>query len=260
MNPNGNIMTTAQDQSQILRPLFYREKIVTLEALKKALGTTAKMTVFRKLKTLAYRASYSHAGKYYTLDEIAKYDQHGIWCYRQVYFSKHGTLLNTADTFVCASETGLFANELQKLLNVRVQNALLQLVVSGRIHREELAPGYLYLSPQNWELQLALRKKMLEAAATAHIQPQEMAFDKPEIKRCLDTFLTTLNEKQRRLYAGFESMKLGRGGDTILSRVTGINVKTIARGRHELLSHQITVERVRQMGGGRPRVEKKAPS
>jgi hypothetical protein len=230
---------------------------VTLEALKKALGTTAKMTAFRKLKTLAYRASYSHAGKYYTLDEIAKYDQHGIWCYRQVYFSKHGTLLNTAEAFVRASETGLFADELQKLLNVRVQNTLLQLVVSDRLRREELARGYLYLSPQNGELQLALRKKMLEAAATA---PQEIAFDNPEIKRCLDTFLTTLNEKQRRLYAGFESMKLGRGGDVILSRVTGMNVKTIARGRHELLSHQITVERVRQMGGGRPRLEKKAPS
>jgi hypothetical protein len=102
-----------------------------------------------------------------------------------------------------------------------------------------------------------MRKTMLAAAAAAHAQRQETVFDDPDIQRGLNAFLTTLNEKQRRLYVGFESMKLGHGGDVILSRVTGMNVKTIARGRRELLSHNITLERVRQVGGGRPRLEKK---
>ncbi|HPG30463.1 MAG TPA: hypothetical protein PLQ81_06720 [bacterium] len=38
-----------------------------------------KMTIFRKLKELSYITSYSHAGKYYTLNEIAKYNENGIW-------------------------------------------------------------------------------------------------------------------------------------------------------------------------------------
>src|SRR5207249_10033445 len=39
-----------------------------------ALGTSATMTVFRKLKALGYRTSYSHRGKYYTLSGILRFD------------------------------------------------------------------------------------------------------------------------------------------------------------------------------------------
>jgi hypothetical protein len=246
-------MRTVQYHSQTLEALFDKEKVLTLEAMKKALGTTAKMTVFRKLKTLSYRASYSHAGKYYTLDEIAEYDQHGLWNYRQVGFSQYGSLLNTVKALVCASKAGYFAHELEELVQVRVHAPLLKLTASGHLRRESLAPGYLYLSPQTWKLQLKTRKQMLEVIA---------AGDEPsaDIQQALRTFLATLNEKQRRLYAGFESMKFGHGGDVLVSRQTGMNVKTIARGRRELASQQITVDRVRQVGGGAKALEKKAPS
>lgn len=255
---NGNIMRTVAYQPQTLEALFHRERIATLDAMKKALGTTVKMTVFRKLKSLAYRASYSHAGKYYTLDEIAKYDEHGLWNYHQIYFSQYGSLLNTVEALVCASEAGYFASELEALVHVRVQSPLLTLTSSGHLRRENLGRGYLYLSPLNWKPQLQTQKQRLEIAAERQLS--EPAFESPEIQKALRTFLATLNEKQRRLYAGFESMKLGHGGDVIVSRLTEMNVKTIARGRQELTSQQITVDRVRQAGGGRHRLEKKAPS
>jgi len=51
-------------------------------------------------------------------------------------------------------------------------------------------------------------------------------------------------------------MKLGRGGDLILSRITGMNVKTIARGRKELLAHDISPDRIRREGAGRPAIKK----
>jgi hypothetical protein len=54
-------------------------------------------------------------------------------------------------------------------------------------------------------------------------------------------------------------MKLGHGGDIIIARQIDMNVKTIARGRRELASQQITVDRVRQVGGGAKALEKKAP-
>jgi hypothetical protein len=243
-------MRTAQYHTQTLETLFGREKVLTLDAMKQALGTTAKMTVFRKLRALSYRASYSHAGKYYTLDEIAEYDRHGLWNYRRIYFSKHGSLLNTIEALVCTSKSGYFAHELQELLQVRVHAPLLKLTASGHLRRENLAPGYLYLCPQTWKSQLKRRKQMLKAAASGDQPPAD-------IQRALGVFLATLNEKQRRLYAGFESMKLGRGGDVLISQQTGMNVKTIARGRRELASQKITVDRVRQVGGGAKALEKK---
>jgi len=72
----------------------------------------------------------------------------------------------------------------------------------------------------------------------------------------LKTFLSVLNEKQRRLYLGLESIKLGRGGDVRMSSVAGVDVKTIARGRRELLSKQIEIDRIRRRGAGRPPLKK----
>jgi hypothetical protein len=246
-------MRTVQYHPRILEALFDKEKVLTLDAMKQALGTTAKMTVFRKLKGLAYRASYSHAGKFYTLDEIAKYDQHGLWNYRHVWFSKHGSLLNTVEALVCASEAGYFAHELEELLHVRVHAPLLHLTACDRLHRESLAPGYLYLAPQGWRTQLRRRKQMLETLAAGDASSADL-------QQALRTFLATLNEKQRRLYAGFESMKVGRGGDATIARQIGMNVKTIARGRRELASREITLDRIRRAGGGAKALEKKAQS
>jgi len=53
--------------------------------------------------------------------------------------------------------------------------------------------------------------------------------------------------------------RVGYGGDRLLSQITGLDEKTIRRGRDELaasLADQPT-EGVRQPGGGAPRIEKK---
>ena len=250
-------MRMTKYSSETLEALLDREKVVSLEALKRALGTTSRMTVFRKLKSLSYRASYSHTGKFYALDSIANYDRHGLWAFRQVCFSKYGSLLNTAEALVCASPQGYLAHELQSLVHVRVQTPLLKLVCEGRLRREAIAGGYVYLSFENGDSQLKARQEQQSAGISTTDAWWSTAFEVPEIRESLVSFLNILNEKQRRLYVGFESMRLGRGGDTVLSRLSGMNVKTIARGRRELASQKITPERVRQVGGGRHSLEKK---
>ena len=57
----------------VLRSSFQRKHIATLQELKQALQTTSTMTVFRRLKALGYRTSYSHRGKYYTLLHIPQF-------------------------------------------------------------------------------------------------------------------------------------------------------------------------------------------
>ena len=68
-----------------LRQLFRVHSILTLDELKSALGTQVAMTVFRKLRPLAYLSSYSHRGKYYTLNEIARFDQFGLWSHHLLF-------------------------------------------------------------------------------------------------------------------------------------------------------------------------------
>ena len=50
----------------------------------------------------------------------------------------------------------------------------------------------------------------------------------------MNLFLSRLDEQQRRWYVAVESARLGYGGDRALSRITGMNVETIRRGRREL--------------------------
>lgn len=70
-------------------------------------------------------------------------------------------------------------------------------------------------------------------------------------------FFNTLDERQRRLFAGLESARLGHGGDALMARALQLDPATVSRGRHELLSGEIIQGRVRKPGGGRKRVEKK---
>ncbi len=77
----------------------------------------------------------------------------------------------------------------------------------------------------------------------------------------MNLLMSRLDEQQRRWYAAVESAKLGHGGDRHLSRITGLNVDTIRRGREELADSlkDRPADRVRLPGGGRPAVEKKVP-
>jgi hypothetical protein len=71
--------------------------------------------------------------------------------------------------------------------------------------------------------------------------------------------LSRLDEQPRRWYVAVESTRLGTGGDRWLAQITGLDEKTIQRGRQELADSlaQRPEQRVRLPGAGRPRAEKK---
>src|SRR5262245_29939368 len=132
----------AEDLIRLLRS----HKIATMSELKAALGTQADATVFRKLDSLAYRTSYSHRGRYYTLDEVVRFDEVGLWSFRSVWFSQFGTLLATVEALVGASEAGYDAAELEGVVHVECKAARLELVRAERLDRQLLGRRYVYLS------------------------------------------------------------------------------------------------------------------
>ena len=109
-------MRTPSFLSDHLREFLRVKKIATLPELKQALGTTVNITVFRKLKELSYRSSYSHRGRYYTLGEIPQFDPQGLWSFQAVWFSRWGNLVTTLEALLNAAPQGYFARELQQLL------------------------------------------------------------------------------------------------------------------------------------------------
>lgn len=237
-----------------LEEAFGRHRVLTLPALRRTLGSPTKMTVFRKLRQLDYRASYSHAGRYYTLTQLGAWDADGLWVYHGIRFSRHGTLLETLQYLIDAAPAGGSAQELETRLGVRVRNALAQLHRQGQVARQQVAGAFVYVSRSGGQGQLQRRQRA--AAERLAAASGAAAFDAPQVADRLPLFLALLNEKQRRLYAGFEALKLGRGGDAQIARVTGLNIKTVARGRQELLAGDLSGERIRAAGAGRPALKK----
>jgi hypothetical protein len=80
-----------------------------------------------------------------------------------------------------------------------------------------------------------------------------------EYHRHMNLLLSRLDEQQRRWYLAVESERFGYGADRILFEITGVDEKTIRRGRRELAASLVDrpVDRVRLPGGGRPRTKKK---
>lgn len=245
---------------EALIALLRQEKIATMDDLKDALGTGADATVFRKLAELEYRTSYSHRGRYYTLDEIARFDELGLWSFRQVWFSRFGTLVSTVEALVASAEAGYSAAELEAVVNVEAKAALLKLVRSGRLTREQVAGRYVYLSPQ-----AATRRAQLQARSIYDAEASRLSLGPglrvlpDELKAAIVLFYSFLDERQRRLYAGLEAMKVGHGGDAQVAELLGIDPGTVARGRRELMSGEVEPGRVRRAGGGRPSAKKAPP-
>lgn len=242
--------------SDHVREFLRRKKIATLPELKQVLGTTVDTTVFRQLKELSYRSSYSHRGRYYTLAEIPQFDPHGLWSFQTVCFSRWGNLVTTVESLVHDAPQGYFAQELRQILQVEVKDTLLQLVEQHRLARQQVSGLFLYCS-QDAALrrrQVLTRRALSEipGSASAQVSPEEL-------KASLVLFVSLLDEQQRRLYAGLESLKFGHGGDQKLAELLELDPQTVARGRKQLLGQQVEWERVRKPGGGRKPVEKKRP-
>jgi len=132
--------------ADILKCLLLKAKVATLQELKKALKTPVDMTVLRKLAMLSYQTSYSHSGKFYTLTEIPKFDESGLWSYKNIYFSEHNTLIETIRVFVTDSVEGYSRNELEKILHVKIQEQLYQLYKNNLICRERINKHYIYFA------------------------------------------------------------------------------------------------------------------
>jgi hypothetical protein len=243
-----------------VRQFLRRNRIATLPQLKQVLGTDADITVFRKLKGLSYHTSYSHRGRFYTLAEVADFDNNGLWAFDSVRFSRYGTLLNTAETFVNQAPAGYFAAELEQLLHVPVKEPLLHLVRQDRISRQEVSHLYLYCASdsQQQQQQLLARQTRLEQPAVADSMAARQETS-DELRAAIILFCSSLDEQQRRLYAGLESLKLGRGGDHRIAEFLHLDPHTVAKGRRQLMAQDVAVDRIRKLGGGRKPVEKKRP-
>lgn len=155
----------SSQSAQKLRVLLDDKSVVVLSEMQEALEDASRATVFRHLTKVNYRRSYNYNGRYYTRYDPTRYDEHGLFSYKGIHFSREGNLGATVSRLICESAAGQTQRELQDLLRVRVQTVVLKFIRHEKIAREIFEGLYLYLHPdtKTRTAQLDRRRELLEA-------------------------------------------------------------------------------------------------
>ena len=153
-------MNQKERQQILIKNAFLHGKVLTLKQLA-ALFDCSVRTVQRRIRKCTMYKSYNQNGRYFTIDDIARFDKNGLWKYRSVYFSKFGNLRDSIVGLVHASTSGLTGNELGKLLGLSPRSFLSHFRHDPFLYREEIDGLYVYLSgdPASQKEQLLCRMK-----------------------------------------------------------------------------------------------------
>ena len=225
--------------------LIQEHTIVTFSQIKEVIGPVCDLTVRKKMVLAGCMSSYSHRGRYYTIEECADFDRHGLWSHHEIHFSRYGSLKATLVELVEQSESGLLSRDLMRIVKVKVHTPLRLLINEKRLYRSTLAERYVYFSTS-----LPKRRQQLRNRKGG------IGYD-AEFERVQRRYLGVLNEQHRRLHAGLEVLRPNSGGITEVAKQLNMAPATVRRGRNELQTGDFERERVRKPGGGRKPTEKK---
>ena len=162
-------MLSPKESRKVLVKVFRKKYIVNVDEIFHVLDTHSRMSVFRRLKPMGYLTSFTHAGRYYTLPDIPKFDKLGLWFYQYVGFSSAGTLKSTIVDIVHSSEVGMTPKEMLNLLRLRVPNSLHntlhELIKNKQLERHRLQglPLYTSIDSDIAQNQMATRREKIKS-------------------------------------------------------------------------------------------------
>ncbi len=133
------------NEDTILRKLR-SQKVFTVDQLISWLRCSLR-TAQRHMKTWNVHTSVNQNGRYHTLPDIPQFDPNGIWKYRNIVFSKHGTLKQTIVHVIQQSPHGLSSDEIMDHIGLPLNRSVLShLRESSDILREKHHGRYIYFA------------------------------------------------------------------------------------------------------------------
>ncbi len=188
--------------------LFNKEKCLTIKDISKILEYSDR-SVQRLLKKIGYYSSFTHNGKWYTLDYIPKFDDNGLWFYQGIGFSKWRNLTATILYLVENSAKGLTASDLSSILSSSCPAILNKTHKTGKINRVKTQRGFVYISMNS-----ATKERQLNNLDKAAVLPHLSDSDKITIlaehirnpnRTCKELALQL--KKKSRINCSFEMIK-----------------------------------------------------
>jgi len=148
---------------KVVHKSWKKKKLFVLEDLLEKLDCSA-ITVRRRLKKWNAISSYNQNGRYYTLADIAKFDNNGLWIYQDVGFSKNGNLTQTITQLIISSTAGLSGEDISDMLHLNSYSILAKIIKKSPLVREKMFGKFIYFSADKelYSRQMYERKKINE--------------------------------------------------------------------------------------------------
>ena len=168
-------MRTPLFELQHVLDAFQGRKVLTKPEILNITGCSS-MTAWRLLRRHGYFSSYNDNARHYTLVDIPRFDEHGLWSHGPARFSQWGALTTTLVRLVEASAAGLTAEQLEQLLQLNnVKPHLTRLIAKDLLVREKMEGRFVYFArPQTPGMkQKQRRQKDLRQTHAAQLPPLE---------------------------------------------------------------------------------------
>lgn len=131
------------EQIKKIKSILKKKIIFTFAELLLLLNCSIR-TGRSKLKEWQTYNSYNKNGKYYTMPTVPRFNEHGLWCYKGVCFSKHGNLKNTVVHLVNQAQSGLTGKQIGEILGLPSRSFLHHFRDSRGLLREKHEGVYVY--------------------------------------------------------------------------------------------------------------------
>ncbi|MCG2735177.1 MAG: hypothetical protein L6282_02160 [Candidatus Methanoperedenaceae archaeon] len=168
-----------------LKELFKKNIVMDIKSLIKQ-TSTSRITVLRQLKKIGYITSYNNNGKYYTLPEVAHFNESGIFDHKNILFYRDGGIQELVINEINLSEKGYTAEELSTKIGTRVNNQLTQFARKALITRRKYSDFYVYYSIDEAHQQKQANNRENELKVTFTKEESEVSEEKKTIRILLE--------------------------------------------------------------------------
>ena len=110
-------------------------------------------------------------------DELPKtpdFDDHGLWHYQGVYFSKHGNLKQTVVYLISCSNSGFSSSELGQLLGLQPRSFLSHFRAHPDLHREKISGQWVWFAAHPKICTQQKQTRLSQHVTQSQLMPSDM--------------------------------------------------------------------------------------
>ena len=152
---------------------FAMRKVLTINELLNILICSI-ITVRRRLKEWRTYTSYNKNGRYYTLPSIPKFNKKGIWTYKDIFFSRYGTLKNTVIALANKSKKGLTHSELEEIIGMNPKCFMARFKEIPGLRKEKYKNQIVYFSADPDVYKVQKEKRFPPESSASQLPPDAM--------------------------------------------------------------------------------------